>query len=277
MGGQDMPTEAADTYADTILAAAGARTPIAPITDANPEFDLAGAYAVSSRITGRRVARGEKPIGWKIGFTNEATWKEFGMDGPIWAPMYDATVEALDSTAAVCRIGDLLEPRIEPEIGLRLARVPHPDMEELELLGCVDAITHGFEIVQSVYPGWRLRPPDAVAAFGMHGRYRYGPLVPVALAERDRWLGMLRDFTVTLFRDGAEADRGVGRNVLGGPLSALRYFVRGAAEFQGYALKPGDLVTTGTLTRALPIAIGERWETKLEGIPLAGIALALTA
>jgi 2-oxo-3-hexenedioate decarboxylase len=190
--------------------------------------------------------------------------------------MYDTTVASSGSAGgAVCSLAKLVEPRIEPEIGLRLARVPHPDMDEADLLACIDAITHGFEIVQSLYPDWRLKPADAIAAFGMHGFYCHGPFVTVAPAERQRWLRMLVEFTVILFRDGVEVDRGAGRNVLGGPLSALRSFVRGAAQYPGYELKSGDLITTGSLTRALPVATGERWSTKLDGIPLPGIALTL--
>ena len=65
--------------------------------------------------------------------------------------------------------------------------------------------------------------------------------------------------------------------MLGGPLSALRHFVDGAAKYSGdYALKPGDLITTGTLTKALPIASGETWSTELSGIPLPPMRIALT-
>ena len=160
---------------------------------------------------------------------------------------------------------------------MRLASTPKPGMDESELIGCIDAVTHGFEIVQSVYPGWKLKPPDAVAAFGMHGGYRHGPLVPIPTADRERWLKMLVDFTVVLFRDGVEMDRGAGKNVLGGPLSALRHFVDGAAKYpDDYALKPGDLITTGTLTKALPIAPGETWSTELSGIPLPPMRITFT-
>jgi 2-keto-4-pentenoate hydratase len=266
--------EAAEALADRILAASDTRTSILPITDALPEFDLADAYDVSARITRRRMARGERPVGWKVGFTNEAVWKDYGVHAPIWGPMYDSTVAEV-AGAAVCPIGALVDPRIEPEVALRIARLPHAEMEEAELLACVDAVAHGFEIVHSVFPGWKFKAADGVAAFTLHGRYRHGPLVPVALAEHSRWLPMLRQFTVVLFRDGVEADRGVGSNVLGGPLSALRHFVRDMAAYPGYALKPGDLVTTGTLTRAFPISPGERWSTRIEGVPLAGMDLAL--
>jgi 2-oxo-3-hexenedioate decarboxylase len=40
-------------------------------------------------------------------------------------------------------------------------------------------------------------------------------------------------------------------------------------------LSAGEIVSTGTLTRALPIAPGEGWSTKLSGIQLSGIDLTL--
>jgi 2-oxo-3-hexenedioate decarboxylase len=248
-----------------------------PITDSRSDFDLAAAYRVSSIIKGKRASAGEKPVGWKVGFTNSAIWADQGIDAPIWGPMYDTTVSGGNESPASFPVSRLLEPRIEPEIGLRLSRVPSPGMSEPELIECIDAVTHGFEIVQSVYPGWKLKPPDAVAAFGMHGGYRHGPMVPIVPADRARWLKMLVEFSVVLFRDGVEMDRGGGKNVLGGPLSALRHFVEGAVGYSvDYALKPGDLITTGTLTKALPIAPGETWSTELSGIPLQPMKIAFT-
>ena len=125
-----------------------------PSPTAEPDFDLAPAYAVSAKIAKKRSARGERPVGWKIGFTNESTWKDFGVTAPIWGPMYDSTVAEVNPAGAACSIGALLEPRIEPEIALRIAKIPSAEMDEGESLSCIDAVAHGFEIVQSVYPGW---------------------------------------------------------------------------------------------------------------------------
>ncbi len=58
---------------------------IAPITDADPHFDDARAYAVAREIHGLRLARGERPVGRKIGFTNRNIWPEYGVYAPIWA------------------------------------------------------------------------------------------------------------------------------------------------------------------------------------------------
>jgi 2-oxo-3-hexenedioate decarboxylase len=264
--------------AERILVAGDSVRSIAPITDCIAGFDLSDAYRVSAAVTRARIARGERPIGWKIGFTNETIWDEYGVHAPIWGPIYDSTLAAADSDGiARCTVGMLVEPRIEPEIAFRFASPPHPDMDETALLGCIDAVAHGFEIVQSIFPGWRFKAADTVAAFALHGRYVRGPLVAIADAERADWQKTLREFSITLFRDGAEIDRGAARNVLGGgPLTALRHFVRGVADdSDGSAVRAGDLVTTGTVTRAFPVKPGERWSTKVEGLPVKGMDITL--
>ena len=274
-----MPIDEQETerLADMLLAASQHRMPIAPITDTRTDFDLADAYRVSRAITQKRIGRGDRPVGWKIGFTNASIWASYGIHAPIWAPMYDVTVAAALLPGGIrCSLAGLLEPRIEPEIGFRLARVPDPDMDEAALLGCIDGVTHGFEIVQSIYPGWRTKAADAVAGFGMHGAYRYGRFVEIPAAERDDWLRMLKEFQIVFYRDGVEMDRGVGSYVLGGPLSALRHFVCNLSAYPGYELNAGDIVTTGTLTKAFPAATGETWSTELSGVPLQPLKVTLT-
>jgi 2-oxo-3-hexenedioate decarboxylase len=49
-----------------------------------------------------------------------------------------------------------------------------------------------------------------------------------------------------------------------------------AQQSRSQPLQAGELVTTGTLTQALPIRAGETWSTRLEGIDLPGIALVMT-
>jgi len=72
-------------------------------------------------------------------------------------------------------------------------------------------------------------------------------------------------------RDGVDADHGHASNVVGGgPLAALRHLVEVLAADRGSPpLTPGEIVATGTLTRALPIKSAERWSTRLDGLLLA--------
>ena len=78
-------------------------------------------------------------------------------------------------------------------------------------------------------------------------------------------------FEIDLYRNGVLADHGRAANVLDGPLYALRHLVELlAADPFNPPLKAGEIVTTGTLTRAFPVAEGEVWTTQLTGIPLEG-------
>jgi 2-oxo-3-hexenedioate decarboxylase len=56
---------------------------------------------------------------------------------------------------------------------------------------------------------------------------------------------------------------------LGGPVSALHHLIDLLARDQvNPPLAAGEIVTTGTLTRALPVATGETWATELTGVAL---------
>jgi 2-keto-4-pentenoate hydratase len=242
---------------------------IGPFSAACPDFGLEQAYRVTAAVRAKREARGERPIGRKIGFTNRTIWAEYGVYAPIWGYVYDRTVRDLSGETTVSLAG-LAEPRIEPEIMFGLKAPPEPGMDEQALMQCIDWIAHGFEIVQSIFPNWAFRAPDTVAAYGLHGRLFVGPR-RAAEPRRDEWADELSRFEIDLFRNGAPIDHGIAANVLDGPLFALRHLAATLARDPlSPPLAPGEIVTTGTLTRAFPIAAGEEWTTKLVGVPLEG-------
>lgn len=260
--------------ADMVLAAEERKTQIAPLTDSDPGFDLVRAGVVAVEVMGRRVARGEPVAGHKLGFTNKTIWDEYGVHAPIWGPVYETTVAPLGLNFDV---GGLIEPRIEPEIVFRLSRAPAPDMEPDDLIACVSHLALGFELVQSIYPGWKFRPADTVAAFALHGALRHGPFVEIVPDDRQAWVRRLARFPLSLFRNGDIADVGESSNVLGGgPVTALAHLAAVIATIPGApGIEPGQVFTTGTLTRALPVAPGELWEARAGGLPLDPIRLAL--
>jgi 2-oxo-3-hexenedioate decarboxylase len=243
---------------------------IAPFSNADPDFGLDEAYRVTAAVRAKREARGERPVGRKIGFTNRTIWAEYGVYAPIWGYVYDRTVRDLSIEPLEVSLNGLAEPRIEPEIVFGLGAPPAPGMDELALIDCIDWVAHGFEIVQSIFPNWSFRAPDTVAAYGLHGRLFIGPRHSAA-TRRNEWARELSRFEIDLFRNGAHIDRGVAANVLDGPLFALRHLAETLAQDPlSPPLAEGEIVTTGTLTRAFPVAAGEEWSTKLSGVPLKG-------
>ena len=253
-----------------VFAALDSGRQIAPFSEADPDFGLADAYRVTAAVRAQREARGERPVGRKIGFTNRTIWAEYGVYAPIWGYVYDRTVRDLAREPLEVSLEGLAEPRIEPEIIFRLASPPDPAMDEVALIRCIDWIAHGFEIVQSIFPNWSFRAPDTVAAYGLHGRLFVGPRHSAGARLRD-WAGELSRFEIDLFRNGALIDHGVAANVLDGPLFALRHLAETLARDPlSPPLAAGEIVTTGTLTRAFPVAAGEEWTTQLAGVPLEG-------
>jgi 2-oxo-3-hexenedioate decarboxylase len=256
------------------LAALDNAQQVEPFSARFPDLDMAAAYAVSAAIHRMRLSRGEKPVGRKLGFTNRALWPQYHVHEPVWGYMYDSTLRMPND--APVPLTRFCEPQIEPEVALTLARAPAPapDMDEAALLACGGAVTHGFEIVQSIYTGWRFKAADTVIAFGMHGLYLPGPPLAATGQNRGTLLAALTDCRVTLCCDGRVIEEGFGRNALGGPLTALRHLVRLLArDPQHPPLAPGEIVTTGTLTRAFPVRAGESWTSTFSGIALPGLAL----
>ena len=146
-------------------------------------------------------------------------------------------------------------------------------MDDDALLAAIDWVAHGFEIVQSIFPGWRFAPADTVAVNGLHGALLIGPRHAVG-AGAAAWRTALPAFDIELLCDGQVVDRGNAANVLDGPLSAVRHLVDLlASDPVNPPLAGGEIVTTGTLTRAMPVKAGETWSTRLDGIALAGIRL----
>jgi 2-keto-4-pentenoate hydratase len=101
---------------------------------------------------------------------------------------------------------------------------------------------------------------------------------PVATVKRPALKDLQKppSFEIDLRRDGTVVDHGRATNVLGGPVSALRHLVDIPARDQvNPPLAAGEIVTTGTLTRALPVSASETWTTELTGVALDGICVRL--
>jgi 2-keto-4-pentenoate hydratase len=261
--------------ADTILDAFDSRRRIGLLSDTDPSLDEDGAYAIAWAVHARRLQRGERPVGRKIGFTNPTIWAEYGVWAPIWSHVYDSTVHYAQEGHARVTIGHLLQPRIEPEIQLHFARTPPVTRGEAAILDCIDWIAHGFEIVQSLYPDWKFRSADAIAALGLHGALVVGR--PVAVRDIDDCVAKLRNFTVTLSSDGKLGAKGGGANVLGSPLLAFAHLAEMLEKQVRFAhVQAGEIVTTGTLTTPRPVSAGETWATILDGIDLPGLSITFT-
>ena len=250
---------------------------IPPFTGRLEGFDLAAAYEVAHLIHRSRLEEGATPIGRKIGFTNPDMWAQYGVCEPIWAFIYDSTVTQLQKPQATCSLERFAEPKIEPEIVLHFRAPPRSGATLDEVLDAVDWVAHGFEIVQSHFAGWKFRAPDTVADWALHGALFVGPPQPLAGLGDDP-IAALRSFSLSLSRDGQHVESGNGSNVLGSPLAAISHLASVLNRQTDVApLRAGEIVTTGTVTRAQAVGPGEVWQSEIQGIALPGLEIEFTA
>jgi 2-keto-4-pentenoate hydratase len=256
-----------------LLAARRERALLPCVTTLHPGCGENEAYRIARLCHDARVAAGERMVGRKIGFTNRNIWKEYQVFQPIWGYMYASTVANLVGQTATVSQAGFCQPRIEPEIIVRFARAP--DAAEPEAIAAsLEWVAHGFEVVDTHYLDWKFRVADTIADFGLHGALFVGQ--PLPAAGHARWAERLSSLNIELHCNGEIVDRGRGSNVLDGPLQAIAHLMKVlAAQDQVPAIAAGEIVTTGTLTAAWPIAAGQTWHTRLEGVDLPGANLTI--
>lgn len=244
-----------------------------PITSRYVDFDLPLGYQVADAIHALRLSDGITPVGRKIGFTNPDLWPIFGVDHPVWAYLYESTVIQVSGTHVKCNISRFVAPKIEPEIIVHFAKQPPVNADSAQLIDCIDWIAHGFEIVQSHYPDWKFKAADTIADSGLHarllvGEHRYIKELGPNLIDQ------LKNCSVSLSCNDKELEVGRGSNVLGSPLGALTHLLRIiAGQPSAAGIQSGEIVTTGSLTKAYGIQSGEVWSTVVSGIDLPGLTV----
>lgn len=229
--------------------------PVERPSDAGTRLGLGAAYRLAREVDAGLEARGWRPVGRKLGFTNRTTWAEFDLATPIWAPVWDRTCIDAEDGQVVFSLSGTVAPRIEPEIVVGLGEA-----------GAVAWIAPGFEIVDCHYPDWRFDAAEIVADAGAHAALIVGPRVTTTGRDAAALETGLAQARVTLERDGEIVDRGRGENALGGPFAALRFLAEVlAGQPEAPPLRAGEIVTTGTLTGIPYVEAGQTWTARFEG------------
>lgn len=229
-------------------------------------IDVSQAYQVQLAVRALRLARGELPQGFKIGFTNRGIWQRYNVFAPIWGTVWNTTLVFCEGQGEVA-LRHVCQPRIEPETVFGMRASPGRDATLDGLFDAIEWMAPGFEIVQSHRGGWKFEAPDAVRDGALHARLLVGRRIAVRdvaadAAQLDR---LLARTGVVLHCDGQPVERGVGGNVLGSPLRALHHFLTELRSCPGAPdLLPSDVVTTGTWTDAWPVAVGQSWRAEFD-------------
>ncbi len=267
----------ASRYAHQLLDAR-AQVRLMPPLSSNAPLSIADSYDIVKSLIDIRTAQGEAMVGRKVGFTNRKIWSKYGVSEPIrhpiWTPMFDQTVRFTEDNRGIQSLHGALQPRIGPELVVKLGTTPSPDATIEELAECIEWMAHAFEIVICPFPGWKFEMADSIAAFGLHGSLILGEPKMLSAASRRNLGQVLANASLSLSCGDELRSAGFGSDVLGSPLHALWHLHQLLREQSQFApLQAGEIITTGTWTDVCPIKPGETWTSAFSGVSLPGLTV----
>ena len=207
------------------------------------QIDLANAYEIQRLNVARRLERGERLIGAKMGFTSIAKMRQMGVDESIWGRLTDGMAIENGGRVAFSRY---VHPRVEPEIAFLLKRQLAGEVSREEALAAVESVAPAAEIIDSRYRNFKFSHVDVVADNSSSSGFVLGEW----RAPRD-----LSDLAVVLEIDGQSVQSGSTGAILGDPLLSLVEAARLTAT-GGAPLQAGWVVLAGAATEAVALRPG---------------------
>src|SRR4051794_33805408 len=264
-------------YADAIAAAYADRREMPPPSSLDPGFSVATAYDVERQLADRRRASGHGTVGRKVGYANKAMWRVLKLDTLVWAHMYNETVHYATGGEADYALGSARAPKVEPEIVFKL-KIPiaSEGLDATAALSHVEWLAIGFEVIDCPFPNWQVKPPDFVAAFGLHAGLIVGEPMNVEASAIPSLVDQLAAFKVKVSKNGEFVEEGAGKNSLRSPALCLAELGGAMLKRGGESLAAGDLISSGTLTAGHLAHSGETWRAEVDGLPLAPLTVRLS-
>ena len=239
------------TLGDELFDALNASRAVTPLTERHPEITIEDAYAIQQRMIARRLERGEKVVGKKIGVTSKAVMAMLGVGQPDFGYMMDGMIV---NEGDVISMSALIQPKAEGEIAFVLKKdLIGPGISAADVMAATEGVMPCFEIVDSRIRDWKIKIQDTVADNASSGMFVLGPQ-PALLRQID-----LRTIGMTLRKNGHVASTGAGAACMGDPVNAVAWLANRLGEF-GQQLSAGQVILSGALGPVQPVVSGD-WIT----------------
>jgi 2-oxo-3-hexenedioate decarboxylase len=232
--------------ASILLAAEAAKRTCDQLTRRWPEMNVDDAYAIQALALRKRLERGEKLVGIKLGLTSKAKQVQMKVGSPTTAWLTDA----MRIDEGTIPSGAVAHPRAEPEIVVTIAkRLKGPGVTAADVMAALGEVRCGIEILDSRYENFKFTLQDVVADNASSGRFVLGKTVLPA-----NRLDLVSEECV-LRIDGQQVATATGAAVMGHPAEAIAWAANFLAE-RGEAIEAGWLIMTGGMTDAYAVAPG---------------------
>lgn len=205
---------------------------------------LDDAYRIQLGIIDRRVAAGERQIGWKVGLTAKVIQEQFGFHEPLFACILETKPSGYVFDAT-----ELIRPGFETELCIRLGQGLEGAVTSGQARAAIDVIHPSFEIIET-RGDLAKQIPLGLADNGQQRSVVIG--TPVHLTS-----SMALDrIEARVQLNGREVATGLGSAVLGNPINSIVWLAEKLTQY-GRQLRSGDIVMTGSLVRQFALSAGD--------------------
>ena len=157
-----------ESVATELLACEDERRDRVKFTDDWPELDVATGYEIQDLTLARRLERGEKLVGIKLGLTSRAKQQRMGVETPFVAWLTDAMILPAGDPVPQDR---LIHPRIEPELVFVMGeRLEGPGVTAARAMAAVGSVLGGVELIDSRYTDFKFAAGDVIADNASSGK-----------------------------------------------------------------------------------------------------------
>ncbi len=231
-----------ESVAAELMACEDERRDRVKFTDEWPELDVETGYTIQDLNLSKRLDRGEKLIGVKLGLTSRAKQQRMGVDTPFVAWLTDDMILPVGDPVPQHK---LIHPRIEPELVFVMGeRLEGPGLTGAQAMAAVKSVHAGAEVIDSRYKDFRFAAGDVIADNASSGAFVTAGL---GLPPSEIDLGLE---AVLVEVDGEIVDSATGAAVQGHPGEALALAANDLAK-RGLAIEAGWIVLTGGMTDAV--------------------------
>lgn len=221
---------------------------ITKITDEYPDMDWQDAYAIQYAIRDRKIKRGSKIVGLKMGLTSHAKMKQMGVAEPVYGFLADYFAVPDGGTVDTSA---LIHPRIEAEIAfVTKAPLKGPGCHIGAVLAATDFVLPAIEIIDSRYKDFKFDLKSVIADNTSAARFVTGGRARSA-REID-----LKTQGVVVEKNGEVVELGAGAAVLGHPAMSVAMLANMLAQ-RGEEIPAGTFIMTGGITAAVAVAAGD--------------------
>ena len=221
---------------------------VTKITDEYPAMDFEDAYDIQWEIRRRKVGRGNKIVGMKMGLTSWAKMAQMGVEEPCYGFLADYF--SCPDGAAI-DTSKLIHPKVEAEIAfVTKAVLRGPGIHVADVIAATDFVLPAVEIIDSRYRDFKFDIKSVVADNSSSSRFVTGGR-SLAVGHMD-----LRTAGVVMEKNGEIVELSTGAAVLGDPAASVAMLANMLGE-RGEELPAGSFVMTGGVTAAVAVEAGD--------------------